>query len=359
MLNLNTAIPNTVAQEPVWKLFIYDRCGQDIVSPIISIKELRELGVTLHMFVSIANLDWLLICFDCRKLHSDRDSIPDVPAVYFVMPTEENIMRICQDFRNNLYDFYYLNFVAPISRAKLEELATVALQSNCATSIKKVYDQYLNFISIEDDLFILKHSDYNSISFYSINRPTVQENEIDSIMNYIVESLFSVFVTLGVVPIIRAPKGNASEMIAKKLDKKIREKLRDSKNTFFNGSDLQRLGASALPLMFTRPLLVILDRTIDVATPLSHSWTYQALVHDVLDLKLNQVFIEESPPEGAASRKPKVASYELSPQDKFWSQQKGCPFPQVAEAIQERLNEYRFTTLIGSILVTNHEFSLF
>lgn len=29
-------------------------------------------------------------------LHSDRDPIPDVPAVYFVMPTEENIDRLCQ-----------------------------------------------------------------------------------------------------------------------------------------------------------------------------------------------------------------------------------------------------------------------
>lgn len=31
-----------------------------------------------------------------RLLHSDRDSIPDVPAIYFVMPTEENIDRMCQ-----------------------------------------------------------------------------------------------------------------------------------------------------------------------------------------------------------------------------------------------------------------------
>lgn len=29
-------------------------------------------------------------------MHSDRDAIPDVPAVYFVMPTEENIDRMCQ-----------------------------------------------------------------------------------------------------------------------------------------------------------------------------------------------------------------------------------------------------------------------
>ena len=29
-------------------------------------------------------------------LHSDREAIGDVPAVYFVLPTQENIQRICK-----------------------------------------------------------------------------------------------------------------------------------------------------------------------------------------------------------------------------------------------------------------------
>lgn len=49
MLNLNTTQSKTLATEPVWKVLIYDRVGQDIISPLISIRELRELGVTLHM----------------------------------------------------------------------------------------------------------------------------------------------------------------------------------------------------------------------------------------------------------------------------------------------------------------------
>jgi hypothetical protein len=49
MLNLNQPQTKTLAGEPVWKILIYDRCGQDIISPLISIRELRELGVTLHL----------------------------------------------------------------------------------------------------------------------------------------------------------------------------------------------------------------------------------------------------------------------------------------------------------------------
>lgn len=49
MLNLNDPQGRGQAAEPVWKILIYDRYGQDIISPLVSIKDLRELGVTLHV----------------------------------------------------------------------------------------------------------------------------------------------------------------------------------------------------------------------------------------------------------------------------------------------------------------------
>ena len=71
-------------------------------------------------------------------MHSERGEIPDVPAVYFCQPTEENLIRIGQDFSENLYSSYYLNFISPISRQKMEDLAQAALQANVHASIKKV-----------------------------------------------------------------------------------------------------------------------------------------------------------------------------------------------------------------------------
>lgn len=34
--------------------------------------------------------------FFLRLLHSERQSISEAPAVYFVMPTEENVKKICE-----------------------------------------------------------------------------------------------------------------------------------------------------------------------------------------------------------------------------------------------------------------------
>lgn len=73
-----------------------------------------------------------------RQLHSDRDSIPEVPAIYFCAPTSENLARINQDFQQGIYDVYHLNFISPISRQKLEDLASAAIQANCVANIHKV-----------------------------------------------------------------------------------------------------------------------------------------------------------------------------------------------------------------------------
>ena len=84
-------------------------------------------------------------------------------------------------------------------------------------------------------------------------------------------------------------------MIAQALDKKLRDNLRDPRSSMFTseGMSVSPLGRLVIIFLiiltkgsysfssFTRPLLVILDRNMDLATPLHHTWTYQALAHDV------------------------------------------------------------------------------
>jgi len=317
MLNLNTS--GGREGEPTWKVLVYDKVGQDILGPVLSVKELRELGVTLHL-----------------RLLSSRDPIPDAPAVYFCLPSDDNIRQIGQDMENGLYGGYHFNFISPVSRAKLEDLATSALQSNSVQLVQKIFDQYINFICLEDEMFCLKQSLDNDISYYSLNRGDVTDTEMDNILNNITDSLFSLCVTLGTVPIIRCPKGNAAEAVAEKLDKKLGENLRDSRNSLFTGD-----GAASGRYSFHRPVFVLLDRGVDMATPLHHTWTYQALAHDVLPYHQNRVTISSSTADSLGGARSKDKVFELDPGDQFWSEHKGTPFPQVAEAIQEKLEEIK------------------
>lgn len=39
-------------------------------------------------------------------------------------------------------------------------------------------------------------------------------------------------------------------------------------------------------------VMIILDRNMDLTTVFHHTWTYQALVHDVLHMQLNRVTVD-------------------------------------------------------------------
>lgn len=83
-------------------------------------------------------------------------------------------------------------------------------------------------------------------------------------------------------------------------------------------------------------MLILLDRNVDLVPMLSHSWTYQALVHDVMDMKLNRVTVDTT--EGGKAQK---RNYDLDSKDFFWAKNAATPFPQVAEDIDAELNRYK------------------
>ena len=282
-----------------WKVLIFDRIGQDVLSPAMNVKSLREEGVTLHLLIN-----------------ADRDPVPETPAVYFVAPTEENLRLIARDLQQQLYGSYHFNFLSPLSRNLLENLAASAINADVVANVKKVFDRYVNFISLEENMFALRHSS-SELSFRAFNAASVDDEAMNAMISSTVDSLFAVFVSLGAVPVIRAPKGNnAAEEVAKRLDKKLRDNLRDARNSLFVNAD---------NLSFHRPLLVLLDRQFDLATPLHHTWTYQALAHDVLQYSLNRVTIP-----GTTGNQAKARTCEFDANDNFWSVQKGSPFPSVS-----------------------------
>lgn len=104
------------------------------------------------------------------------------------------------------------------------------------------------------------------MSYYAINWANISDVELDQIMNSIVNCLFSLFLTLGNVPIIRAMKNTSAEVVAQELEKKLRKNLWDARNNLFHMDTTQ--GGT---FSFHRPLLIILDRNIDMATPSHHT----------------------------------------------------------------------------------------
>jgi hypothetical protein len=90
-----------------------------------------------------------------RNINTARHAIPDVPVIYLVEPTAANLQIIASDLTRLLYSPAYVNFLSSIPRPLLEDFASQVATTGIAEHIAQLYDQYLNFIVSEPDLFSL------------------------------------------------------------------------------------------------------------------------------------------------------------------------------------------------------------
>eukprot|EP01038_Epipyxis_sp_PR26KG_P005707 gene5707-7877_t len=311
MLTLTTANSSVggVDFNDQWKVLIYDQDCRDIISPLMNVGALRQKGVTLHML-----------------LHSERDAVPDAPAVYFVRPNEKNIKRIVDDCIKQLYRSVSINFVTRIERPLLEKFAQELVAANAVPMISKIFDQYLDVIALEPNLFSLNIQD----SFVGYNEPSLSEIQIRQYMNRTAVGLLSMIRVLGALPIIRSPIAGPAEMLAHELNSLLKENISSR-------GPAQALFEDCLMNDRSRPLLLIFDRTADLFPVLQHNLTYQALIDDLLDYKLNRVNIEIADKSGAVTGK---KSYDLNTQsDPFLAQYAASPFPEAIDANEKELAE--------------------
>ncbi|KUL84244.1 hypothetical protein ZTR_06906 [Talaromyces verruculosus] len=302
--------------DPIWKVLVFDNKGRDVISSVLRVNDLRAWGVTIHL-----------------NINSARYPIPDVPVVYLVEPTAVNTQLINSDLARGLYSPAYVNFLSSVPRQLLEDFASQIATSGTAEHISQVFDQYLNFIVAEPDLFSLG---LGNDSYWKINSAQTSDEDLDNIVDQIVSGLFDVSVTMGAIPIIRCPKGGAAELIATKLDRKLRDHILNSKDNLFSSN--KRPGV-AVPS--SRPVMIIVDRNVDLVPMLSHGWTYQSLVQDVLKMHLNRITVETLVDESDPSKGKTKKSYDLNATDFFWKRNANVPFPQVAEDIDAELTRYK------------------
>lgn len=305
-LNRDGAADLTLAsqtEELVWKVLVLDARLQAIVLLVLRVNDLLRCGITIHSTILLR-----------------RSPLPDVPAVYFVEPTAENIRYIISDLESDHYDTFYINFTSSIPRELLEEFAKKVALLGRLLRVAQVFDQYLDFVVTEPQLFLLDMPEV----YQRFNSPLTGEDEIHAVAAKVADGLMALVVTLGGVPIIRCARGGAAEFVAAQVDLKLRDYLRLAAGA--SGATPATGGA--------RPVLILLDRSIDLLSMFLHLWIYQCMVSDVLSLKRNTIKV---PAEGAAAAK----QYDLDPNDFFWAQNAQLPFPDVVENADRDLNAYK------------------
>ncbi|VEU21096.1 DEKNAAC101999 [Brettanomyces naardenensis] len=311
MLHLNVDSDNNLVssanqEEIVWKVMVLDHRSTAIVSSVLRVNDLLEYGVTMHALI------------DQR-----RAALPDVAAIYFLEPTAENIAMTIADIEHDQYADFYINITSSLSRSLLEEFAKKVAQTGKSYKIKQVYDQYLDFVVTEPNLFSL---DMKNV-YAEFNDPRTTEDQVTSRADQIVSGLFSTILTMGSVPIIRCNRGGPAELISQRLDQRLRDHVINTRQS--NGTGSSSIQSDKL-------VLILLDRNVDLSSMFAHSWIYQCMVSDVFKLDRNTIQIHTTAEEGATD----VKRYDIDPQDFFWNENASLPFPDAVEHVESELTKY-------------------
>ena len=312
MLALNED-DETSAEAPIdWKVLILDEPCRELLAPLVSVNELRARGVTLH-----------------APIESPRDALGDVAAVYLCRPSASNAAIIARDAAQALYGALHCNWSRRAERKVLEgfarELAAAPPREGLPAAedlVRSVWDRHVDFVALEPRLFHLRlQRRLKEVCGAGLAAP---ERVLEEVAEEVAAGLFCACAAVGAAaPVVRARPGGCAARAAAKLHARLHDEWR-------------RRGGAAAPAPPTgaaRPLVVLLDRADDLAAPLRHAETYQALVDDVLDHRGGRAtFVDNE-----ASRTVDLRVDE----DAFYAQHAARSFPDVIDASADALAQLR------------------
>lgn len=105
------------------------------------------------------------------------------------------MQAITTDLQKGLYSPAYINLLSSMPRVVLEDFATQTATAGTSENIAQLFDQYLNFIVAEPDLFSLGMQKEHT--YWALNSAKTSDEQLDAVVDRIVSGLFSVIVTMG------------------------------------------------------------------------------------------------------------------------------------------------------------------
>lgn len=196
-----------------------------------------------------------------------KEVMTHLKAVCFLRPTAENIQHLKRHLSNPRFGEYHLYFSNILKTHYLQILG----DSDEHEVVQQVQEFYADFVSMDPYHFTL-----NMPSNYIYMLPPVADPQSTQLYcDRVRDGISAVFLALKRRPIIRFQR---SSDIARRIAQETAKLMYEEESALF---DFRRSEIS--------PLLLILDRRDDPVTPLLNQWTYQAMVHELLEIKDNKV----------------------------------------------------------------------
>jgi len=140
--------------------------------------------------------------------------------------------------------------------------------------VNQIQEVYADFSVINDDFFTL-----NIPSVIGLTEPITKWSINDQqSFNRMTDAIFSILMSTRTKPLIRYQK---SSDLCYRLAEKVQGKLNDDDEFV---TKMSKNSPSTV--------LLIMDRREDPVTPLLNQWTYQAMIHEILEINNNRVDLQ-------------------------------------------------------------------
>ncbi|KAJ1447668.1 Sec1-like protein [Pelagophyceae sp. CCMP2097] len=285
-----------------WMVLVLDAEAARVLTPVLGMYDLMEERVTL-----------------VESLDVKRQPFHDFDVIYVAAATDDSVQKITADWRGREapYQQAHCFFLSRLSDAQLKSLSSAP---ELAPRLKTLSELNLDFLALEAQVYLLGGlEDPNPFPVAPQLRERVCVAERD-----VARKLATLCATLGeATPVVRYRGGNGrSQRVADAVVEELaRIDVKPSANS--------RGDATVL----------ILDRADDVLTPLMHEYTYQALVHDMLQTKAGELpYCVEYTGDKRNVSAPEVAM--LTEKDALWVEMRHEHVARVIDALRKRVAEF-------------------
>ena len=315
---LHDVLGNSAEKHPGWMVLVVDRPALRVISSPVGMYDLMEHRITL-----------------VEDLTKKRSPFRDMGVVYLLAPTPDSVKRLIEDwtpgtnrkepmYGNSIF-LYFLNRIPDPLLNKIKGCKALVRR------IRALGEVNIDFLARESRAFHLDMR--NALRYVFPRRPSPGRCE-----QVMADKIVSLCVTLNEYPHIRYRASSPLvDGLAKLCHRKMSEYVGANEKWWYHGDPTHPSRG--------RSTLLLFDRSDDCLSPMMHEFTYQAMVHDLLDVKDGERVTYKSETisggggddEGDAEGKTADKDVLLNDNDSLWLELRGKHIAEVIEMLSGRI----------------------